>query len=457
MKRLLPLALLLIGACNGSEDATSAAAAAGEAPTIEMAATPPPPAQDPQPGRRGAPPPVLGQDRPAAPPPPAATPWVPTREPQFHFEPGGPVSDAQLADYHVTLSCSVGGAEVGTIVVELWPEAAPITVRNFLRYCDEGFYDGSSFHRILREFMIQGGDPTGTGGGEGPYGNIKGEFSDAPERQHHYGVLSMARDTPPDSAGCQFFIICAETPSVWNLDNQYASFGKMVSGVATLEALANAETDPRSREGARPTAPVLITRAEVVPGPAPASGEKIEQPPVDLGGQPAVIEVQHVLVSFLETEVKAPRSKEEALALATQVYAKARAGEDFTALVKAHSDDPIRPGDPLPGVYRMVNDGARDTAGDQLWFQAQKTFRARDEELTKQVSQGTLTYKEKTDQMELLKADLIASLPPQPLPRKGMAKAFGDVGFSLQVGEIGMAEYHAIDSRFGWHIIKRIK
>jgi len=459
--RTLPLALLLLAACNGREENVTTADASAAAPSEASAADASAPAGAQDPGRRGAtPPPVLGQDAsagqaPAAPEPPK--PYAPKREPEFHFEPGGPVSDAQLAGYHVTMDCSIGGEPIGSITIELWAEAAPITVRNFLRYCDEGFYEGTYFHRILREFMIQGGDPTGTGAGEGPHGTIKGEFSDAPERQHHYGVMSMARDTPPDTAGCQFFLICAESPSVWNLDGKYASFGKMVAGVQTLEAIANTETDPRSREGARPLKPVVIDRVQVVAGPAPAATEEIKRPAPDLGDEAALVEVQHVLVSFKETRVQAPRTKEEAFELANQVLAKAKAGEDFTALVKAHSDDPIRPGDPLPGVYRMLNNGVRDADSDMLWFQAEKKFRARDAELTTLVGKGQMTYKAKQEEMDKLKNELIAGLPPQAMQRRQMAKGFGDVSFSLQVGEIGMAEFSTTDSPFGWHIIKRIK
>ncbi len=453
MKRILPLSLLLLGACldAGEEASVIEMSAAASAP--EAAA-----GDDPQDGRRGGgPPPVIGQGAPSAPPQAPAQPYAPKREPQFHFEPGGPVSDAQLADYHVRLSATVGGKDVGAIVIDLWPKKAPATVRNFLRYCDEGFYDGLSFHRILRNFMIQGGDPTGTGAGDGPHGNVPDEFSADPQWEHHYGVLSMAHGPAPNSAGCQFFIVCAESASVWNLDGKYASFGKMVSGVGALEALANAPTDPRSREGSKPVVPVLITRAEVVQGPAPASNEKIERPPADLGGEAEIIEVQHVLVSFKETRVAAPRTKEEALVLAQQVLAKAQAGEDFTALVKAHTDDPINPADELPGVYRMVNNGAVDLDFERAIFEAEKKFSARDQELSKQVGAGEITYKQKTDEMQKLKEELIATLPAQSLPRGRMAKGFGDVGFSLQVGEIGLAEYHLKDSPFGWHIIKRIK
>jgi peptidyl-prolyl cis-trans isomerase B (cyclophilin B) len=449
MKLFLPTVLLLLGACLGGEEG---------APDLDSAAAP---AADAQ-GRGAGAPPVIGQ---APAPAQQAGPYQPKREPVFHFEPGGPVADADLSNYHVRMTASVGGKDVGTLVFAMWGEKAPKTVRNFLRYCDEGFYDGLTFHRILRNFMLQGGCPNGIGNGDGPHGNIPGEFSDDPQWEHHYGVLSMARDTPPDTASCQFFLVCAESASVWNLDGKYASFGKLVSGVSTLEALANAPTDPRSREGAKPTVPVVITKAEVVEGPAPAPSEEIARPPADLGGEAAIVEVQHVLISFKDTRVAASdptgkaakRTKEEAFELAQQVLAQAQGGADFTALVREHSDDPINPADPLPGVYRMVNNGAMDLDFERAIFRAEKTFSARDQELSKQVGEGKITYKQKTEEMEKLKQELIASLPPRSLQRAQMAKGFGDVGFALQVGEVGLAEYSVTASPFGWHIIKRIK
>lgn len=449
MKTTLPaaaLALLLFGSCLRPD---ASAAAPASAPSSAAAAVD-------QQGRGQSPPPVIGQTPPAPAPAPAG-PYRPKREPQFHFEPGGPVADAQLAGYHVALSCSVGGEDAGTMTVALWPQFAPRTVRNFLRYCDEGFYDGLSFHRILREFMLQGGDPSGTGGGDGPYGQIPGEFSGDPARAHHYGVLSMARETQPDSASCQFFIICAETASVWNLDGKYASFGTVVDGVATLEAVANAPTDPRSREGAKPLQPVLITRAEVIEGPAPAPERPLERPAPDLGGEPAVIEIQHILISFAGTGTEATRTKEEAFELAQVVHARALAGEDFTALLREHSDDPIQPGDPLPGLYRLTNRGVSDPVFERAIFQAERAFTARDQELSALVGQGKLSFQQKTKEMEKHKEELIAKLPRRSFPRQQMVPAFGDIGFKLQVGEIGLAEYNPITSKFGWHIIKRIQ
>lgn len=134
----------------------------------------------------------------------------------------------------------------GTMRAELYPEYAPKTVENFLKLVREGFYDGLIFHRVIRDFMIQGGDPQGTGRG-GPGYTIAGEFAangvDNPLR-HSRGVLSMARTMDPNSAGSQFFIMHADAP---HLDGQYAAFGKLLDGFATLDAIASVATDRMDR------------------------------------------------------------------------------------------------------------------------------------------------------------------------------------------------------------------
>ena len=113
----------------------------------------------------------------------------------------------------------------GVIKIELYPDIAPITVENFVKLCNEGFYDGLIFHRVIKGFMIQGGDPEGTGMG-GPGYSIKGEFEQngvKNDLKHTEGVISMARSADPDSAGSQFFIMHKTSP---HLDGAYAAFGK---------------------------------------------------------------------------------------------------------------------------------------------------------------------------------------------------------------------------------------
>ena len=134
----------------------------------------------------------------------------------------------------------------GVITLELDATAAPITVANFEKLVKEGFYDGLIFHRVIAGFMIQGGDPTGTGMG-GSEEEIKGEFAmndvNNPIR-HERGVISMARTQVPDSASSQFFICHADA---FFLDGQYAAFGKVVDGIEVVDKIANVATDFRDK------------------------------------------------------------------------------------------------------------------------------------------------------------------------------------------------------------------
>lgn len=118
----------------------------------------------------------------------------------------------------------------GTIKIELYPEIAPNTVNNFISLVKKGYYDGLKFHRVIRGFMIQGGDPLGKGTGGPGYG-IKGEFTSNGFKNdllHTPGVISMARSMAPNSAGSQFFLMTSNSP---HLDGQYAAFGKIVEGL----------------------------------------------------------------------------------------------------------------------------------------------------------------------------------------------------------------------------------
>ncbi len=134
----------------------------------------------------------------------------------------------------------------GKITVELYPEVAPITVENFKNLVSEDFYSGIIFHRVISGFMIQGGDPTGTGMG-GSKKTIKGEFKINGVNNtlsHKRGVISMARTQIPDSASSQFFICHADATF---LDGQYAGFGAVVEGIETVDAIAAAKTDFRDK------------------------------------------------------------------------------------------------------------------------------------------------------------------------------------------------------------------
>ena len=140
----------------------------------------------------------------------------------------------------------------GTMVVEFWTDAAPNTIANFKKLANQGFYDGTCFHRVIKGFMIQGGDPLtkdpgkeaawGTGG---PGYQIKAEFND---HSHVRGVISMARSNDPDSAGSQFFI-CHGDPTF--LDHQYTTFGKLIKGDDVLEKIGTTPTHPQDRPDKR--------------------------------------------------------------------------------------------------------------------------------------------------------------------------------------------------------------
>ncbi len=132
------------------------------------------------------------------------------------------------------------------IKIELYPESAPITVANFEKLVSKGFYDGLCFHRVIKGFMIQGGDPLGNGTG-GADEDIVGEFAAngiKNDIKHTRGVISMARSMMPNSASSQFFIMHKDAP---HLDGQYAAFGKVVEGIEVVDEIAEAATDFRDK------------------------------------------------------------------------------------------------------------------------------------------------------------------------------------------------------------------
>ena len=148
-----------------------------------------------------------------------------------------------MADVKVKITMA-NGDEMELV---LYPEKAPITVENFVNLAKKGFYDGLIFHRVIPGFMIQGGDPEGTGMG-GPGYEIKGEFAHngckTNDISHKRGVISMARAQHPDSAGSQFFIMHADGPF---LDGEYAAFGEVVKGIEAVDHVADAHTDHYDR------------------------------------------------------------------------------------------------------------------------------------------------------------------------------------------------------------------
>ena len=144
------------------------------------------------------------------------------------------------------VTIKMNNPELAPIEIELYPEIAPNTVKNFISLANSGFYNGIIFHRVISGFMIQGGDPQGIGIG-GPGYSIKGEFAMngfKNELAHTRGVISMARSMDPDSAGSQFFIMHQNAP---HLDGQYAAFGKVISGIETVDAIAAVRCDFRDK------------------------------------------------------------------------------------------------------------------------------------------------------------------------------------------------------------------
>lgn len=174
----------------------------------------------------------------------------------------GEKKEEKKSDKASALEVAVIKTTEGEMVLEFWPDVAPNHVENFKKLAKKGFYDGTCFHRVIKGFMIQGGDPLtkdeanksrwGTGD---PGYKIKAEFNDKP---HMRGVLSMARSSDPDSAGSQFFI-CHGNPRF--LDKQYTAFGKLIKGDDVLEKIATTPTEP----GDRPVKRMGVESIKIVP------------------------------------------------------------------------------------------------------------------------------------------------------------------------------------------------
>lgn len=155
----------------------------------------------------------------------------------------------------------------GDMVIQFWKDAAPNTIENFKKLARAGFYKGTIFHRIVKDFMIQGGDPLSKDsskedryGEGGPGYKIKAEFNDHP---HERGVISMAREPDPNSAGSQFFICLASLP---RLDHQYTTFGKLIKGHDVLEKIGDTSVTRNSvGEMSKPTKRVVIEKIDIVP------------------------------------------------------------------------------------------------------------------------------------------------------------------------------------------------
>ncbi len=182
-------------------------------------------------------------------------------------EPTNTPAAAPAASLASTNEVAVIKTTDGTMVIGFWPDVAPNTVANFEKLARQGFYDGTCFHRIIKGFMIQGGDPLtkdpskeamwGTGG---PGYTIKAEFNN---RSHQYGVISMARSSDPNSAGSQFFIVDGDASF---LDHQYTAFGKLIKGDDVLDKIANTPVEPSAQgEKSKPMERVGVISIKIVP------------------------------------------------------------------------------------------------------------------------------------------------------------------------------------------------
>lgn len=385
----------------------------------------------------------------------------------WDFAPGGPISDAELGRFYVVIGASVGGRALDEMAFAMWPDRAPITVRNFLRLAHSGFYDGLTFHRVLRDFMIQGGCARGDGLGESPLGTIEAEFSHEPERRHRYGVLSMARiGGQPNSAGSQFFLINDEGASSMSLDGEYASFGRMTQGVASLEALSNTAVrqNPVSGEPSQPVERLVMDYVRVVEGDAP-SGEVIERPEVipDLNGEPSRVQVETLTIGFTGSRARAARSESEAEQLAQSLLTRLNEGEGFVELAAEYSDDRQQVAlKEIAGIYRrrLLNRGVRDRESERLQLVIQRDGQAQAKSLQAQQIDGTITKEDFQKGIQALQREMQGRLlqeiwltPSQVGPAyDAYARAF-----QMQVGEVELVPYDRNTNPNGWILLHRVE
>lgn len=383
----------------------------------------------------------------------------------FDFSPGGPITDAQLGEYHVLMRATIDGEDLGEMAFTFWPEKAPISVRNFLRLVDQGFYDGLTYHRVVRDFMVQGGCVDGTGMGQSPLGMIKGEFSDDAEWNHTYGVLSMARSPSPDTAGSQFFIINDDGPNPWSLDGKYASFGRMTQGVATLEALSDVKVSQAPNgELSKPNRSLVMESVRVVHGPAP-SGESIERPGarLDLGGAPERVQIHSMLIGYQSRYSRATRSPEEAAILAADLQRRIEAGEDFDALSTEYSDDPVQV-TAEKGLghigFHILNSGVRDRAGERFVYDLQRNGQEQMKSMNAAHQRGEIKTEELRAQSQglqrMFKEQLRLNMGFQS-EMLGPQALLGEIALKMELGEVKLVPYDISSCRDGWYLLHRVK
>lgn len=375
------------------------------------------------------------------------------------FELEGAVAQEDLGNYHVVMGIDINGKDVGDLTVELWSDAAPITTRNFLRLADEGFYDGLTFHRIMRDFMVQGGCPDGTGMGNSPYGKLQAEFSDLPERDHRYGVLSMARmGNDPNSASSQFFICCDDGPAHWNLDGKYTSFARLTNGVSTLEAMASVGVMSTGRENSKPTVAVVIREARVAQGPAPKGDMPLVRPGEDgaSGHKNSRVIVQALLVACSASGK--PRDPKQAAELMAGYQAQIASGVDLMELAAQFSDAGGVRDDVRRAVHRILAPGTRDREGDvairELQQSLQETLRLAGERRNNK----EITPEQYAEISQGLNSELGEYLTTTRWrPANEFPPGFLAAALDLEVGETRLVEFDAALAPRGYTLLKRVE
>jgi peptidyl-prolyl cis-trans isomerase B (cyclophilin B) len=368
------------------------------------------------------------------------------------------VPDERLGDYHVQLGFEIDGKQIGHLTIRLWPDLAPKTVRNFLSIAESGFYEGLTMHRVMRQFMVQGGCENGNGSGSGPLFPIPGEFSDTEATRHVYGTISMARGNDPDSAGAQFFVVCDDGPPAWSLDGKYASFGQVVDGASVLEAIANVPVEmgpqgERSRPTQRIEISVLVVRGELaLTEPIAPSIRK-----QDVMGWPNTVEVQTLLVGVGGGILPVERTLEQAKELSQALFERAKNGEDFDSLVREYSDDPVQKGMGSPVGYRFANEGSFPKEGQRAVNEMVAEFQAKFDQLGELKRQGQLTSAQVATQARQLQVDIERRIRVQSTTPRAQRRALADRAFGLEVGEIQWIPRDPARTLKGFYLMRRIR
>ncbi|MBL4770881.1 MAG: peptidylprolyl isomerase [Planctomycetes bacterium] len=369
------------------------------------------------------------------------------------------VQDSELGQFHVILEVSIEGQALTPMTLRMAPELAPKTVRNFLRISESGFYDGLVFHRVLRQFMVQGGCEVGNGSGSGPFSPIPGEFSSSEAARHVYGTLSMARGNSVNSAGAQFFIICDDGPAAWSLDGKYASFATVVSGGDALEAIAGVpvQANPRG-EPSVPTRRIEIVNARVVRGALP---DAVTISPVtreqDTPGWPNTVEVQTLLVAVGGGLLPVKRTLPQAETLAEELLARAQSGEDFDDLVREYSDDPAQKGSVNPVGYRFANEGSHPKEGQREVFNLNNEYQERFNQLGVSKRQGLLSPKEVSIAARKFQVDMGRFIRTESFIPRAQKRVLADAAFKMEIGDIQVLPRDPARTLEGYYLIRRVR